>query len=331
MGDLRRTKMLVLAPIFWMRTRLAIRKSHRPDMANILYVYGSPSLDNMSAVSFARHLGYRVVFDIVEDDRLACDLSRSVWHRIQTRYACHMIDRMETVADGITVVSSPLARKFGEKTAGTLPIHLHPIAVDTDRLSDARRGFGDPITLFYGGGYGLQKGVANLIEAFDTLVNQGASLRLVLTGPDYEGNLPQLLRLCKNRTARECIEYRGYLDDEEYYNAVRQCDIPCIPRTDHGYAQAGFPFKLGEYLAASKPVVVSDGPDIRRFLKNRHNAIIVKPGSTDSLVSGIDYLLSHREEALVIGMKGRVVAQECFDYRSLGGRLYSFLCDVAGR
>lgn len=324
MPNLMRAKMALWAPLLWLKAIKALMRAWRPGWRNIIYKYGSPSIDDTFPVWYARRRGYLVVYDIVEDDELARNLYKSLWHKIQNIFIRRATSRIETLADGIIVISSHLERKFINVTSGAVPIHFHPISVDMDRFSGLPQGFGEPVTLFYGGGFGPSKGVDNLIKAFDILMDKGLNLRLVLTGPDNEKHLPQLLSVCKNEASKKSIEYRGYLDDDEYYRTLCQADIPCVPRADMGHAHAGFPFKLAEYLATGKPVVVSDVSDIGRFLKDRCHAVVVKPGSVDSLVDGISYLLSYPDEASAIGARGRLAAREFFDYKTQALHLHSF-------
>lgn len=331
MPNLMRAKMALWAPLLWLKAIKALMRAWRPGWRNVIYKYGPPSIDDMFPVRYARRRGYLVVYDIVEDDELARNLYKSLWHKIQNIFIRHATSRIKTLADGIIVISSHLERKFINVTSGAVPIHFHPISVDMDRFSGLHQGFSEPVTLFYGGGFGPSKGVDNLIKAFDILMDKGSNLRLVLTGPDNEKHLPHLLSVCKNEASKKSIEYRGYLDDDEYYRTLYQADIPCVPRADMGHAHAGFPFKLAEYLATGKPVVVSDVSDIGRFLKNHCHAVIVKPGSVDSLVDGISYLLSYPDKASAIGSRGRLAAREFFDYKTQALHLHSFFQNLVKR
>ena len=121
------------------------------------------------------------------------------------------------------------------------------------------------------------------------------------------------------------IHYLGFLDDEEYYRQIINCDIPCMVRDATDYANAGFPFKLGEYLSTGNPVVASDVGDVCNYLVNRETAYIVNPESVSSISDTLQYILEHQDEALEVGKAGRKIAEEHFDKTSLGNRLLQFL------
>ena len=78
-----------------------------------------------------------------------------------------------------------------------------------------------------------------------------------------------------------------------------------MTRTNSAYANAGFPFKLGEFLATGKPVVASNVSDVGKFFKDRHDSMLVKPGDRKDIVSAVEYLLANPEKAIEIGKRGR--------------------------
>ena len=96
-------------------------------------------------------------------------------------------------------------------------------------------------------------------------------------------------------------------------------------RTDSAFANAGFPFKLGEYLATGKPVVASNIKDVGFYLKDRESAILVEPGSVDSIIEALEYLISHPHQAQEMGLRGKEVAQMHFEMHLLTKRIIPFL------
>lgn len=89
-----------------------------------------------------------------------------------------------------------------------------------------------------------------------------------------------------------------------------------LARTDSQQARAGFPTKLGEYLALGRPVVVTKVGEIPRFLEDGRTAYLVDPGNAESLTNKLQEVFSDRERAENIGLAGREVAKSCFDWRN---------------
>jgi glycosyltransferase involved in cell wall biosynthesis len=103
-----------------------------------------------------------------------------------------------------------------------------------------------------------------------------------------------------------------------------------MPRIDMGYAQAGFPFKLGEYLATGKPVIASAVADVPDLLKDRRDVFLVPPGKSEAIVEAAEFLIAHPDVAFTIGASGRTTARKLFDYREQGCQLNTFLRGIVG-
>lgn len=115
------------------------------------------------------------------------------------------------------------------------------------------------------------------------------------------------------------------LDEKDYYSVLNDVDIPCMTRVDLPFAHAGFPFKLGEFLATGKPVIASRVSDVDRFLVHGHNAMLVRAGSSTEVCEAAEFLIDHPETAAAIGARGREAAKLYFDYKQQGKALRAFL------
>jgi glycosyltransferase involved in cell wall biosynthesis len=88
-----------------------------------------------------------------------------------------------------------------------------------------------------------------------------------------------------------------------------------LARPDSLQAQAGFPTKLGEYLATGRPVVVTRTGEIGSYLVDGKSAYLAEPGNVKDIARQIDAVLSNPDAARVVGEAGRKVSIECFDWR----------------
>jgi len=325
LGDSQRWKFMLKLPYFFWKSSCAVKRAYRPDSRNVLYVYGPVSLDNLAAIKSARKLGYKVIVDIVEDFDFAGPISKSLWQRINNKIVQNMTGNIAAIADGLIVISSHLDSKFRKLTSGTVPIHYKPVSVDIKLFSEAVQPIGDSCTLFYSGSFGVKDGLPVLLDAFDMLAAGNRSLRLVMTGiGDKVAMLAMVNRIASSPFA-DRIDYKGYLGDAEYYQALQAADIPCMTRVNIGFAQAGFPFKLGEFLASGKPVIASRVSDVGQILVNRQDALLVEPDNPQDIVEAVEFILNNRETARLIGARGHEKAAQLFDYRAQGEFLHSFM------
>lgn len=312
-------------PLLIMKSKLAICRLFNPGEKNILFVYDHPSIDNIFTVLLARQLGFKIVFDIVEDADHAKESSKDIRHSIKVFFNRYLTNSITKIADGVVVISSTLENKFCKLTHGRLPLHLRPISIDTDRFISHSGTFSDQPNLFYSGSFGVKDGISELIDAFDNLAIKHSRLKLVMTGKGTDQRMKEVLERIKLSPVKNRIEYKGYVDDDKYYEILSRADIPCMTRVNSVYANAGFPFKIGEFLATGKPVVASNVSDVGKFFKDRHDAMLVKPGDSRDIVSAVEYLLANPKRAIDIGKRGRERALSLFDYRLQGIGLFKFL------
>lgn len=325
MGDLLRGKMIVALPILYCRTIAALKRALSPDHKNVIYFYGPLLLDNVVPLGYARRFGYKIVFDIIEDHDLSKHISRSFYHYVRYNFTTRLSSRINDLSAGIIVISSHLERKYRTFTQGKVPIHYMPISVDMDSFPGKPNRMNSTVSLFYAGTFGKKDGLPVLLDAFDRLAGRYQNVCLVLTGRGDREVMKEFFARMKISPYKDRIEFKGYLDEKDYYSLLNEADIPCMTRVDLAYANAGFPFKLGEFLATGKPVIASRVSDVDRFLVNRHNAMLVQPGSSTEIYEAAEFLIKNPASAEAIGMRGREVAKSFFDFRQQGKALLTFL------
>lgn len=324
MPDLIGWRLGLFLPILIVKSCILLRGAFKAGNKNILFIYGPPSLSNIFTVLYARYRGFFIVFDIVEDDDHAMGLADDWRHKIKTFVNRILTNRIANTADGIVVISSRLKEKFSRLTRGRVPLHVRPVSIDPDRFRSSSESFSAGPKMIYSGSFGLKDGVPQLLDAFDRLAARHGSLRLIMTGMGSDQKMKEALDRIKDSPARNRIEYMGYLDDEKYYAVLSDADIPCMTRIESDYANAGYPFKLGEFLATGKPVIASNVSDIGVYLEDRQDVMLVKPGDVGEIEAAVEYLLSNPDIALKIGKSGREKALRLFDYRLQGQALLDF-------
>jgi len=330
MGDVVRWKTLLVLPVLYSRTVAALKKAFLPDQENLLYFYGPLFADSLPVVRYARRHGYKIVFDVVEDFGLSAGVAQSLHHLVSMRLKNRISGQIKHLSDGIIAISSHLIDKSRESTGGKVPVHCMPISVDMVRFPEAPTSTGEEVRLFYAGTFGRKDGVSVLLDAFDRLAERYGNLRLVLTGRGDTEAMAEFFERLKNSPHRERIDYQGFLEEDEYYALLNRADISCMTRVDLGFAHAGFPFKLGEFLATGKPVVASRVSDVDRYLVHQKSAMLVKAGSSEEVCEAVAFLVEHPKHAAEIGARGREVATTFFDHRRQGAALLAFLESLHG-
>jgi glycosyltransferase involved in cell wall biosynthesis len=86
-----------------------------------------------------------------------------------------------------------------------------------------------------------------------------------------------------------------------------------MTRINTEYANAGFPYKLGEYLASGNAIIATDVSDISKYLVNNESAIIIEPDSFMKISDAILLLYQNKDLRIKCGLNGKRIADEKFD------------------
>ncbi len=304
-----------------------LKANVRKQCKNIIYVYGYPTFDKVPLLMFAKALGCKVVFYIVEDADFMGS-APDILARLKRASAVFFYKRIGSIGDAVMVISKHLYAKTAAIVKDKLPILLDPISVNFENFNYPGEEFHRPVRIFYGGTFGMKDGVENLIKAFEDVCAKHDDVELFLSGKGAKDRMDVILEQISNSPYKDKIKCTGYLDDDDFYKLLNSCDILCMTRVGSRYADTGFPFKLGEYLAAGKAVLASDVSDVTDYLENRVNAIVIKPDSVSDIADGILFLIQNPAQAKEMGARAKVTARENFDSTVSGKKVYDLLKEL---
>jgi glycosyltransferase involved in cell wall biosynthesis len=287
---------------------------------NILYVYIGITLENIIFVMFAKLIGYRIIVEYVEDFRhYAGNLSKGLAFKNKTNVFFERF--LPYMTQGIVVISTYLYQKF-EKYNKAIPLIHIPISSYVSGNLNQTPSFHSPVKIVYSGSFGAKDGLDSLIDAFNIFSKKYSNCELLLCG--LTKNTEMIKKYCENPN----IQYIGYIPDEEFDSFLSQADILCMTRNKMLFANAGFPFKLGEYLATGKPVIASKVSDVELYLENLHDAMLVEPERPDQIVDAFMFLIQNPNKAFEIGRNGLKKCIEHFNPVTNGKKLNDFMLAI---
>jgi glycosyltransferase involved in cell wall biosynthesis len=274
-----------------------MRDRRQPGLPNVVVHYGVPDPRNLPYLLAIRKMGYRLIHWIVED-YASYSLRWARQNRMLVRALCiRWLDRLVPVlSDGVIVLSRRLEDKYAPRVRALARI---PICIQRPRPNAARPPAVGPFRIVYVGTFGDKDGVTDLIEAYLLLRQQGGEGELVLVGGGAGA------KACRARyEGQPGIRFTGYVPDEELERQLQDADLLCMTRVDDPYAHAGFPYKLGEYLATGNPVLATRVGDIEEYLRDGESAVIVPPGDRSAMAAAMHRMSGDRETARRIGTAG---------------------------
>lgn len=144
----------------------------------------------------------------------------------------------------------------------------------------------------------------------------------LLVGHDGKrGLIEQLARRVEN------VRLVPWQPFERVAHYLKAADVLLLPPSDRGLALVGntvLPMKLFQYLAAARPVLAPDTPDVRELLRDGHNALLVAPGDIDAAVHALARLLDDKQ---LCARLGRAAAESARDltWDARAGKILHFL------
>lgn len=312
---------------FWGRGMSFLRKNKQAGSKNIIYNYNYPDLKNIVFLMYGRMIGYRIVFDIIEDNRFEAHVGFINKIRIKTSLVLFKLSRYFTKA--YVAISDHLYKRAEENAKGKIPVHLIPITVNLNYFKIS----GHPINkselkIFYGGSFAPKDGLSYLLDAFEEVSKKDSTVKLVLTGLGNPADVDKIKEKIAASAAKERILFKGFLATDEYYAVLNSCDIFCMTRVNSKFANAGFPFKLGEFLASGKGVIATRVGDVPKYLHNGENSLLINPDSVSEIVQALSTFINNPEKINTLGSAARKTAETNFDSDKISMELLSIFNSI---
>lgn len=200
-----------------------------------------------------------------------------------------------------------------------------PIVVDVNESAATEYPHDDEV-LVYAAASGYDEALAFILATLPAIWSAHPHCRLVVTG-----SVGARLLAAKPTTALGQIltdarcQLLGYVARSELLRLYAEARALLIPLFDDDMSQARFPTKIGEYLAAARPVVTTHVGEIDNYLIDGKTAYIALPGNVAAYAAKINAILDDPEQAAAVGLAGRQVAEKHFHYSLNGPKLRAFV------
>lgn len=266
-----------------------------PELAVIVYPIDYAVLDTVSRVAARRD--WKLIVQ-------SCEAMSGSWIDPETRD--DYIDRVVSDSDGMWALSDYLADYWAEKGLSRARIVVRPNIVRQSSFSS-----GPPPRRFCATYLGnLQhREIEYLLEISELVSRRVPAYRLAIYGDAEEARRNELLGMIEARGLSGVVNIERPVQPTEVPRVLDNSDVLVLPRAAGEFSMAGFPNKLGEYLASGRPVVATRVGDIPKYLADGDSAILVQPDDCPAFADALCTVLEDLDLADRIGASGKRVAE----------------------
>ena len=229
--------------------------------------------------------------------------------------------------DGIIVISDFLNNYYRRYLSANKILQI-PILVDMKRFCNTplqnKANCKEKIITYIGSMVGNKDGLEDLIEVISLVKKSPNQIKLQLVGTARDHEIKNLKNKVESLGLNDVISFLGLKKSNKIPQILMNSDLLVLSRPDTNQSKAGFPTKLGEYLASRKPVVITITGEIPKYLEDEKNAYLVEPNEIENFAKKVIYALNDKN-ASSIGAKGYEVASNNFNYHLFGKKLDDFL------
>src|SRR3954452_10500404 len=223
-------------------------------------------------------------------------------------------------ADAVTTISRVLEQDTLAWGLDARKVLFLPSGADVERIQvrqkgEARARLGlprdAPVCVYVSAGGGPEAGL--LLPVIERVTAELPDTRFVFVGPGDAA-----------RTDVSAVLGTGPVPPDEVQWWVAAADVALVPYFDTPFNRARCPIKLGDYMAAGRPVVACDIGELGRVVREHEIGLLAGPDMS-GFAERVLELLHDRPRAQALGARARRVAEEQYDWRVLAERLEAFL------
>lgn len=180
----------------------------------------------------------------------------------------------------------------------------------------------------YCGSMAYKEVIDFVLDAYKNIYQEkNVKLYLIISGGGKEET--QKLQKQIHDNFFDCVKLFSNIPYQQLVELYINAEALLIPLRPTVQDASRFPHKIGEYLASGNPVITTNVGEIKNYFEDGETALIAKTYKVDTFSEKMQFVLKHREKARDIGLKGKRMGFEEFDYRKQGARLKLFLQEVS--
>jgi lipopolysaccharide/colanic/teichoic acid biosynthesis glycosyltransferase/glycosyltransferase involved in cell wall biosynthesis len=281
----------------------------REENADVYHIH-DPELIPLALL--LRFHGKRIIFDAHE--HVPNQLLQKDWIPAPLRYSVarifHGVDRWAARHwTAVVTANEDISERYADACESVVAVHNYSELAEFSQIEFKPERYASGV-IVHCGGISRRTALPSIVAGLQGLP-AGHSVRLVATGTCHSQGL--LARL-QQMPGWKYVDWRGMVPREEMLSIVSAAGLALVL---YGYKDNHLNIRsnrLFEAMAAGIPVIASDFPEWKETVEGIGCGICVQPDDPHAIASAISYLRANPQLAMEMGMRGRAVALEKYNW-----------------
>jgi glycosyltransferase involved in cell wall biosynthesis len=243
------------------------------------------------------------------------------------------------VGDGITVASSALREEICQNGINRSKIRVVTNGVSLDLFDYKEKlplsaklrekfNLSNKFVLMYHGSLCPMRGLPETIEALSIVKLKHPDIFFFVLGQGTKEYEEMLTKLVEEKS----LSSNFYLHKPVNHKLVPEflgiCDFGVIPLAVYSYPLTSCPLKIAEYLAMTRPVLLTDIYFSREVMELGKCGFLIPSNKTEDIAIGIEYMYQQRNLLNQMGLTGRDIVEKNFSWTEKSRDLEDFIKEL---
>lgn len=190
--------------------------------------------------------------------------------------------------------------------------------------------FRDRWVAIYHGSVGAHRGLDTVLRSIPEIVERIPNFLFLAVGVD-ENWSERFKKIATDQGVESHVAIHGWTPGETCIRYVLASQVGLVPHNDFEHTHTTVPHKLFQYMACSRPVVVSDCRPLKRIVEASGSGVVFRANDPKDFARKIIQLADEPEACHRYGEHGRQAAMTTFSWKHDAARLVEMYREIACR
>lgn len=226
--------------------------------------------------------------------------------------------------DGVIAISQAL-KEYALQFIPAAKIIKIPILIDANEYDNVVPYKHERPYIFHGGTmYERKDAIVSTIKGYvEAMKSLSEPVDFILAGPESP-HKDELISILSENSLLSRVHFIGQLKHDDVLAYQKGAILSILNKNDNAQNRNGFSTKLGDILLAETPVITTTVGEANNFLEDGISAFIIEPHNPSLIAQQIVRALSDEKLRVSVGLGGKQVAIDSFDYKKQGVILSAF-------